>query len=70
VSYPPFKSESSRIKAKTNRSFIKTVQFYIRAEFSSKSLAKTLKGSKRNWGKKKKKKKKDNTRSLQWKRNN
>lgn len=48
VSYPPFKSESPRIKAEPSKSFRKTVLFYIRAEFSSKSLAKTFKGSKRD----------------------
>lgn len=47
VSYPLFKSESSRIKAEPSKSFRKTVLFYIRAEFSSKSLAKSFKGRKK-----------------------
>lgn len=57
MSYPPFKSESSRIKAEPSKNFRKTVLFYIRAEFNFKPLTKTFKGSKGL-------KNKDNTRSL------
>lgn len=51
VSCPPFKSESSKIKGEPSKSFRNTVLFYIRTEFSSRSLAKTFKGSKRDWKK-------------------
>lgn len=57
MSYPPFKSESSRIKAEPSKNFRKTVLFYIRAEFNFKPVTKTFKGSKGL-------KNKDNTRSL------